>query len=262
MEQQAARTAAREKRFRTVKELHQGGVPILAIARRLKMSRNTVKKFLTIESALRRQPNCPRFSPIHQFVSYLQKRWIQDGERSSRRLWKEIKAQGYPGAEATLRHFLQKWREAEEPEIQMQTVIKSSAPGRAPSIRKIKWLLFGKQEKPKEQWEQIFLQQLCQEVPEIEISHKLVKEFHQMMINRQSEGFKRWLAKARASGIGELVWFANGVEQDRAPVEKAFESEWSQGQTEGQVNRLKFLKRQMYGRANFDLLRARVVCGS
>ncbi len=83
-----------------------------------------------------------------------------------------------------------------------------------------------------------------------------------MMINRQSEGFKRWLAKARASRIGELVWFANGVEQDRAPVEKAFESEWSQGQTEGQVNRLKFIKRQMYGRANFDLLRARVVCGS
>lgn len=186
----------------------------------------------------------------------------EDGERSSRRLWKEIKAPGYPGAEVTLRHFLQKWREAEKAEIQMQTVIKSSAPGRAPSIRKIKWLLFGKQEKPKEQWEQIFLQQLCRDLPEIETGQKLVREFHQLMINRQSEGFKRWLEKAPASGIGELVWFANGVEQNRAPVEKAFESEWSQGQTEGQVNRLKFLKRQMYGRANFDLLRARVVCGS
>ena len=262
IEQKAARTAAREERFRAVKELHQAGTPILAIARRLKISRNTVKKFLAVKSAIQRQPNCPRFSPIQQFLSYLQKRWTEDGEQSSRQLWKEIKAQGYPGAEATLRHFLQKWREAEEAEIQMQTVIKSSAPGRAPSIRKIKWLLFGKQEKPLEQWEQIFLQQLCREVPEIEISHKLVKEFHQMMTNRQSEGFKRWLEKARASGIGELVWFANGIEQDRAPVEKAFESEWSQGQTEGQVNRLKFLKRQMYGRANFDLLRARVICTS
>lgn len=262
MEQQMAQTAAREKRFRTVKELYQGGVPILAIARRLKMSRNTVKKFLAVDSVLQRQPNCSRFSPIRQFLPFLQKRWTQDGERSSRALWKEIKARGYPGAEATLRHFLQKWREAEEAEIRIQTIIKSNAPGRAPSIRKIKWLLFGKQEKPLEQWEQIFLQQLCREVPEIEISHKLVKEFHQMMTNRQSEGFKGWLEKARSSGIGELIWFANGVEQDRAPVEMAFESEWSQGQTEGQVNRLKFLKRQMYGRANFDLLRARVVCGS
>ena len=82
------------------------------------------------------------------------------------------------------------------------------------------------------------------------------------MTDRQPEVFKKWLEKARASGIGELIWFANGVEQDRTPVEKAFESEWSQGQTEGQVNRLKFIKRQMYGRANFDLLRARVVCQS
>ncbi len=105
IEQKAARTAAREKRFRTVKELHQEGVPILAIARRLKMSRNTVKKFLSVESALHRQPNCPRFSPIHRFLPYLQKRWTEDGERSSRKLWKEIKAQGYPGAEATLSSF-------------------------------------------------------------------------------------------------------------------------------------------------------------
>lgn len=262
MEQKTARTAAREKRFRMVKELHQAGTPILAIARRLKMSRNTVKKFLLVESVLQRQPNCPRFSPIQQFLPYLQRRWTEEGERSSRRLWKEIKARGYPGAEVTLRHFLQKWREAEAAEIRMQTIIKSSAPGRAPSIRKIKWLLFGSKQTPKEQWEQIFLQQLCRNLPEIETGQKLVGEFHQLMINRQSEGFKRWLEKARASGIGELVWFANGVEQDRAPVEKAFASEWSQGQTEGQVNRLKFLKRQMYGRANFDLLRARVVCGS
>jgi transposase len=223
------------------------------------MSRNTVKRFLSIKSALERQPNCPRFSPIQQFLPYLQKRWIEEGERSSRALWKEIKIQGYPGAEGTLRHFLQKWREADQRQIRMQTVIKANVPGRAPSIRQIKWLLFSKQAKPKEQWEEIFLRQLCEDVPEIEISQKLVKEFHQLMTKRQPEGFTRWLEKARASGIGELIWFANGVEQDRAPVEKAFSSQWSQGQVEGQVNRLKFLKRQMYGRANFDLLRARVI---
>ena len=237
-------------------------MPILAIARSLKMSRNTVKRFLSIKSALQRQPNCPRFSPIQQFLPYLQKRWTEEGERSSRRLWKEIKAKGYAGAEVTLRHFLQKWRDSEETEIKVQTIIKANAPGRAPSIRQIKWLLFSRQAKPKEQWEEMSLQQLCQDVPEIEIGQKLVKEFHQLMTERQSEGFKRWLEKARASGIGEVIWFANGVEQDRAPVEKAFESEWSQGQTKGQVNRLKFLKRQMYGRANFDWLRARLVYGS
>ena len=262
IEQKAARKADREKRFRMVKALHQAKTPILAIARHLKMSRNTVKKFLAVESGLQRQPKGAGFSPIQQYLPYLQKRWIEEGERSSRALWKEIKAQGYPGAEVTLRHFLQKWRVAEAAEIRMQTAIKSSAPGCAPSIRQIKWLLFGLKVKPKEQWEQIFLQQLCQDVPEIETGQKLVKEFHQLMTDRQPEGFQRWLEKARASGIGELIWFVNGVEQDRAPVEEAFKSQWSQGQTEGQVNRLKFLKRQMYGRADFDLLRARVVCRS
>jgi len=262
IEQKSARMAAHEKRFQTVKELHSGGTPILKIARRLKMSRNTIKKFLAAESVPPRQPHRQRYSPIHQFLPYLQKRWIEDGERSSRALWKEIKQQGYPGAEGTLRHFLQKWREAEDVEIKAQAIIKSSAPGRAPSTKQIKWLLFGSNKKPRQPWEQIFLQQLCRDVPDIETARQLIKEFHQLMSNRQVEGFKRWLQKARASGIGELVWFANGVEQDRAPVEKAFESEWSQGQTEGQVNRLKLVKRQMYGRANFDLLRARVVCGS
>ncbi len=259
LEQKAAQVTAHEKRFQTVKELRLDGMPILKIARHLKMSRNTVKKFLAVESAPHRQSHRQRFSPIHRFLPFLQKRWTQEGERSSRALWKEIKKQGYPGAEATLRHFLQKWREADEAEIKAQSVIKSSAPGRAPSIRQVKWSLFGSKKKPNQTWEQLFLDQLCRDVPEIETTRKLVREFYELMTNRQSEGFKRWLEKARASGIGELVWFANGVEQDRASVEKAFESEWSQGQVEGQVNRLKFLKRQMYGRANFDLLRARVV---
>ena len=80
-----------------------------------------------------------------------------------------------------------------------------------------------------------------------------------MSRQEQSDALQLWLERARASGIGELIWFANGVEQDRAAVEAACSSQWSQGQVEGQVNRLKLLKRQMYGRAKFDLLRARVL---
>ncbi len=262
LEQKRERMAAHEKLFKTIKELHLGGMPILAIARHLKMSRNTIKKFLAVESVPPRQPHRQRYSPIHRFLPYLQKRWIEDGKRSSRALWKEIKQKGYPGAEGTLRHFLQKWREAEDAEIKMHTLIKSSAPGRVPSTRQIKWLLFGSNKKTNQQWEQVFLEHLCKAVPEIETARKLVGEFHQLMSNRQVEGFKRWLEKVRTSGIGELIGFANGVEQDRQPVEKAFESEWSQGQVEGQVNRLKLIKRQMYGRANFDLLRTRVVYGA
>lgn len=178
IEQKAARTAIREKPFQTVKHLRREGMPILAIVRRLKMNRNPVKRFLSIKSAPQRQPNCPRFSPLQQFPPYLQKRWTEAGEGGSRRLGQEIKAQGYPGAEVTLRDFRQKWRETQAAEIRAQIIIKANAPGRAPSVRQSKRLLFGNQVKPKEQWEEMFLQQLCQTVPAIESGQKLVKEFH------------------------------------------------------------------------------------
>ena len=67
------------------------------------------------------------------------------------------------------------------------------------------------------------------------------------------------VVQAFDSGIKELKSFANGLQKDFLAVKEATVSEWSNGQTEGQVNRLKLLKRQMYGRANFDLLRARVI---
>ena len=68
-----------------------------------------------------------------------------------------------------------------------------------------------------------------------------------------------WIVEAQRSGIPEFVGFANGLTADLQAVRTALEHEWSQGQVEGQVHRLKMIKRQMYGRGNLDLLRARVL---
>lgn len=257
-EQKQTKRAAHEQHFQRVKKLFKEGTPILRIARQLKMSRNTVKKFLKYESPPPRQPNRQRYSPIHRFVPLLRKRWMQ-GERNARRLWKEIKAEGYPGAEETLRHFLQNWRDNSGSKVQTCAALKISE-GRAPSAKSVKWLLFGSKRKPKE-WENEFLGQLLQNNPEIAVAQTLTREFHQMLMSRQdqSQALEIWLAKARSSGIGEFIWFANGIEADRAVVEAAHSSGWSQGQVEGQVNRLKFIKRQMYGRGSFDLLKSRVL---
>jgi len=189
----------------------------------------------------------------------LRLRWTQ-GEKNARKLWQEIKAQGYPGAEETLRHFLQKWRENLSGEVQSRAAVKD-AQGRAPSAKHTKWLLF-KPNKRKKPWETDFLEQLYQNNPKIAEAQLLTKEFHQLIMSRQeqSQALQTWQEKARASGIGEFIWFANGVEPDRSAVEAACSSQWSQGQVEGKVNRLKYLKRQMFGRAKFDLLRARVLC--
>ena len=76
-----------------------------------------------------------------------------------------------------------------------------------------------------------------------------------MVRERTGQRFDAWLTRATSSGITELDRFARGLTDDRAAVEAGLTLEWSNGQTEGQVNKLKLLKRQMYGRANFDLLR-------
>jgi transposase len=68
-----------------------------------------------------------------------------------------------------------------------------------------------------------------------------------------------WVVDAAASGIPEMATFVQGIQRDRAAVEAGLTLDWSQGQTEGQVNRLKLLKRAMYGRAKLDLLRQRVL---
>jgi hypothetical protein len=71
--------------------------------------------------------------------------------------------------------------------------------------------------------------------------------------------FGTWLEEARSCGVPAVETFATGLQQDRAAVEAALTMPWSSGQAEGQINKLKLIKRQMYGRANFDLLRRRVL---
>lgn len=76
---------------------------------------------------------------------------------------------------------------------------------------------------------------------------------------RDLDGFNRWLHEARACAVPDLQRFAAGLEADLPAVRAAFSSPWSSGQVEGQINRLKYLKRQMYGRAKLDLMRIRVL---
>jgi len=84
-----------------------------------------------------------------------------------------------------------------------------------------------------------------------------VSAFVAMLAERREEDLERWLRQAASSRLPELKRFARGIRRDEAAVRAAFSSGITNGQTEGQVNRLKAIKRSMYGRANFDLLRLR-----
>jgi transposase len=87
----------------------------------------------------------------------------------------------------------------------------------------------------------------------------LSQEFVTMLKDRQVEALDSWLNRAKACHVTELTSFVNGIRRDYAAVRAAGSSEWSNGTTEGHVNRLKFLKRQMFGRAHLDLLRVKVL---
>jgi transposase len=95
--------------------------------------------------------------------------------------------------------------------------------------------------------------------PLIMTTDRLARQFIRMVKERSGQGLDQWLKDVTASGIKSLQSFANGLRSDLAAVRNALSMPWSNGQVEGQINRLKFIKRQMYGRAKLDLLRKRVL---
>ena len=106
--------------------------------------------------------------------------------------------------------------------------------------------------------EPALVQALGDRCAELKTSAELAREFAGLVRHRQAEEWDNWMTKVQGSGVArELSGFAEGLKQDEAAVRAALSLEWSNGQVEGRVNRLKLLKRQMYGRAGFDLLRCR-----
>jgi transposase len=132
-----------------------------------------------------------------------------------------------------------------------------AARGHLPSPRQAAWLLL-RPEKLKGEEKKV-VDDLYQFLPEVSGAQALARGFFAIVRERKADALRAWLIEALKSQLPEFVKFANGIMQDLQAVKAALTYEWSQGQVEGQVNRLKLLKRQMYGRAKLDLLRARVL---
>jgi transposase len=134
---------------------------------------------------------------------------------------------------------------------------KMSGGVRLPSARQASWMLL-EPEKLKEE-EQKIVELLCRLSPEIARAQELALNFMKMIKERRADELRQWLIDALRSEVAEFQSFANGLTDDLPAVKAALSYEWSNGQVEGQVHRLKMIKRQMYGRAKLDLLKARVL---
>jgi transposase len=126
-----------------------------------------------------------------------------------------------------------------------------------PSAREAAWMLLRPGELTDEQKKTAEL--LRRLSPEVGRALELALSFIEIIKERRAEGLRGWLIEAQRSEVAEFVSFANELTADLQAVKAALEYEWSNGQTEGQVHRLKLVKRQMYGRGKLDLLRARVL---
>ena len=130
-------------------------------------------------------------------------------------------------------------------------------PARLPHAQQATWMLLRPEKLDDEQ--QSIVEKLCQLFPQIGRAQELAQEFTRIVRERSADKFNEWLRSAMQSKLKEFVSFARGLSEDYEAVVNALHYQWSNGQLEGQVNRLKLIKRQMYGRAKFDLLRARVL---
>lgn len=171
-------------------------------------------------------------------------------------MWREIAARGYPGAYRTVARLTGYLRKRERSGEALPRIAAGMTPAQAAGL-----VVVRPEQRTTEA--QRALEQLGALHPEIRTALAFFASFATLLRQRSdppSPGrLEQWMAQAKSSGVGELTAFATKLRQDAAAVLAALKLPYSQGQTEGQVNRLKLLKRSMYGRAKFNLLRGRVL---
>lgn len=245
-------------RYQQVQDLMKQGVSQREVRRRLRISRETVKRFAGSEQFPERATPAPHPVPIDQYLAFLRQRW-EEGCDNVTRLWNEIKARGFTGSVHMVRRQVRQWRRAAglhpargpRPIAVARTI--------RPSARRVAWLALGHLRMPTPQDEAI-LKALYQRWPQMQETAELCRQFASLLKEHDSDSLEAWAQLAEGSQIlSEVRRFAQVLRQDWAAVVEAVRQPWSQGQVEGQINRLKLIKRQMYGRANFDLLRQRVL---
>lgn len=243
--------------YNEVVRLKGKGLSTEEIAPRVGKRPRTVRHWLS-RGGFRDRGRCRR-GLLDSYLPYISARW-EEGCRNVSELWRELVKRGYRGSCKSLNNYLH--RQPSPPAV--QTPHRKSARRRtapplmpAPSPRRALWMLL-KPERLNEAEQQV-VENICRLSPEVERATELARRFMQMVRERQADQLSEWIREVAKSGLLELKAFARGLEQDRAAIDAALREEWSNGQTEGQVHRLKLLKRQMYGRAKFDLLRAKVL---
>jgi transposase len=245
--------------YEALHKLSAQGTPIATMARQLGISRPTVYAYLRRDTPpgprrLQRRPSARVLTP---YIPYLIRRWRESGA-DSRQLWREIQTLGYTHSARTVGRFITRLRRAADaghpPESQGSPYMRPQGP----SARAVSFAMVCPAAKQFHD-AQMYVAQLCQMHTSMARAHALSQAFLAIVRERRGHDLEAWIAEATQSGIEALARFARGLQDDLTAVTAGLTLEWSNGVTEGQVHRLKLMKRQGYGRAGFALLRQRVL---
>lgn len=248
------------KLHKQVNDLYASGMKQVHISQKLGIHRHTVRAYIQADEAPNHQRHSRPASILDPYLDYLESRLAEGCENASQ-LWREIVKQGYPGKRWLVFKWLQPKRTKASKHAPTQAKkTEAQTPPSAnflPSTPQLAWL-FMKPAFDLDTKEQLIFEYLFQDT-QFKQMYDRVHDFKTMLLERNPKDFDDWLQEAEQSGITILQTFVHGLQLDYDAVKAAMTSVWTNGQVEGHVNKLKFIKRQMYGRANFDLLRKRVL---
>ena len=244
--------ARRHARYEDAARLHAAGVSISRIAAQLGAERKTIRGWLRAGGApLWRKP--PRVGVLAPYRDHLERRWTE-GCRNAALLWRELVRLGFPGRPGTVRKWAGRRRKGESQTTLGRTGTRAIS-AHPPSGRQVARMLMADTDALPEA-ERAFISSLLAQVPGLADGIAVAKRLNQLLRRKSEESLAGILADAASTPLAE---FAASMRRDLAAVQAALDLPWTTSPAEGQINRLKMLKRTMYGRAGFQLLRARVL---
>lgn len=246
---QQQRRQRRLDRYESVVELQNQGYSQRAICKQLGIGRKTARRWLRTGQFPERKTPQRRPAKVTEFADSLQQRW-NEGCHNATRLYQEIREKGYTGKRSMVAKFVSSWRHTGKPKL-------PDAPQRIAPKHAAILATRAIDQMTKEQQKLFHRIGAC--CPDALVLRSYALEFRKARASCEAWRMMAWADSARYSRFGPLVRFAYGLQKDVSAIIAAVETSWSTGQVEGQINRLKMIKRQMYGRAGFQLLRARVL---
>lgn len=258
----------RQKRleaYQQVWQLHQQNWSSKAIAQKVGLSTRTVQRYLLTSNFPERQGRGDQGSSLlNPYKAYLLQQYNQ-GRRQVKVLFREIQEQGYKGSYKTVTRYVRQLAHAQGVTLRqyparrrLPPVVDSSRP--ALTAKRAAFLVLRRPEGLQPKAQQL-VQRLAQEA-ELGGAIDLAQDFAQLVRQRQSEQLNPWLERAEQSQLAPFERFARSLREDYAAVKAGVSLSTSNGPVEGQINRLKMLKRQMYGRAGLELLERRFLLAS